>query len=287
MNPGLTGEKEKTSESGTIVFRGKGISSKKEIEMRLSLKERGHGIVFSIPARNEAEKRISIPANARYVVNTLRNVTLGIGSDRLCLVEHILCAAALWGLEDLFIEVDGPEIPLEDGSAMFFIDLFEKNWNRCSITADLELKETLIVKKQDRLLLAIPDERFSVNYMMDWNHPQIGKIWQAWDISQDPRAIADARTFGSEKEHAMLGLGDDVVSLGPDGFNKELRFADEPVRHKLLDLIGDLSLSGVNPLRWKARFISIKGGHEMDVELAGKLQAALERHAAGTPAGQT
>ena len=123
--------------------------------------------------------------------------------------------------------------------------------------------------------MAIPDDHFSVNYMIDWNHPQIGKIWQAWSSKEDPRAIADARTFGSEKEHQMLGLGDDVVSLTEKGFSKDLRFQDEPVRHKLLDLIGDLSLAGVNPLRWKARFISIKGGHEMDVELARKLWAQL------------
>jgi UDP-3-O-acyl-N-acetylglucosamine deacetylase len=114
--------------------------------------------------------------------------------------------------------------------------------------------------------------------MMDWNHPLIGKCWQSWASGQDPHQIADARTFGSLQEHTMLGITDESVSLTSDGFSKELRWKDEPVRHKLLDLVGDLVLAGVNPQRWKARFISIKGGHEMDVEMSKRL-SALEKRA--------
>ena len=69
----------------------------------------------------------------------------------------------------------------------------------------------------------------------------------------------------------MLGLVDQVVSLTAEGFSEPLRWPNEPVRHKLLDLVGDLALAGVNPLSWKARFISIKGGHELDVEMAKRL----------------
>lgn len=265
-----------STDATEISHKGKGISSKQEISLRIRRKEKGHGIVFSISDRKAENSKIEIPALASNVVNTLRNVTLGIGPNRLCLVEHILCAMALWGLEDLYIDVDGPEIPLGDGSAMFFLDLLEKSgWQKETVACDQELKEPLIVKKGDRLLMAIPDEKFSLNYMMDWDHPLIGKRWQSWDSSQDPRAIGDARTFGSEKEHAMLGIGNEVVSMTATGFSHELRFADEAVRHKILDLLGDLVLAGINPQRWKARFISIKGGHEMDVEMAKKLQSLL------------
>ena len=82
----------------------------------------------------------------------------------------------------------------------------------------------------------VPDVSFSVTYLMDWKHPQIGKRWQTWNLSMPASEIADARTFGSLKEHEMLGLVDDVVSLTSDGFTDKLRFEDEPVRHKLLDL---------------------------------------------------
>lgn len=261
-----------TIDKNVIIYLGKGITSRQDIRICISKQERGHGIIFRIPDKKTDGANLEIPATAASVVNTLRNVTLGSGANRLCLVEHILCAVALWGLDDLLIDVSGPEIPLGDGSANFWMDLLEASgWEKQNVVADLELKEPIIIKKGDRLLMAIPDERFSVNYMMDWDHPQIGKCWQSWDHSKGVREITDARTFGSEKEHMMLGIADEVVSMTADGFSKPLRWHDEPVRHKLLDLIGDLILAGVNPQRWKARFISIKGGHEMDVEMARKL----------------
>lgn len=255
-----------------LQYNGRGITSRQDITVRLIRKEPGFGIKFLIPKKGEQSLSVEIPALASSVVNTLRNVTLGIESDRLILVEHILCAVGLYGIEDLLIEVHGPEIPLGDGSANFWMDLLESSgWQQQEVKADLELKETIVVKKGDRLLMAIPDDSFSMNYMMDWDHPMIGKVWKSWTPQMGLREIADARTFGSEMEHKMLGISDEVVSITKTGFSKELRWPDEPVRHKLLDLFGDLILAGVNPMRWKARFISIKGGHEMDVDMAMKL----------------
>lgn len=255
-------------------FTGLGVTSRKQIEVRLYSAGAGSGIKFRIPAKEGGQ--IELPATAASVVNTLRNVTIGDRTSRLCIVEHILCAVALWGLEDLLIEVDGPELPLGDGSSAFWLELLAKSGlSRKPINADLELKETITVSKGDRALIAIPDQSFSLTYLMDWNHPAIGRKWRAWTPADKPEEIAIARTFGSLKEHQMLGLTNDVVSLTDHGFTQELRFEDEPVRHKLLDLLGDLVLAGVNPMRWKARFIGIKSGHEMDVEMAKRLAATL------------
>lgn len=265
-----------TGKTDELCFEGKGITSKQLIEVRISRQQPGQGIVFRVPDRKEESEFVEIKAVAANVAATWRNVTLGSASNRLCLVEHILAAMALWGLQDLLIEVNGPEIPLDDGSAKFWLDLLEQSgWERKTPACDIELKQALVVKKGDRLLMAVPDGQFSLNYMIDWDHPQIGKCWQSWSSTQDPRQISDARTFATAQEHAMFGITEDSVSLTADGFSKELRWADEPVRHKLLDLIGDLSLCGVNPQRLKARFISIKGGHEMDVELAKQLAEIL------------
>lgn len=259
-----------------LEYKGRGITSRQDITVKMIQKEPGFGIRFLIPRKGEQDCSIEIPALASSVVNTLRNVTLGIDSDRLILVEHILCAIALYGMEDLLIEVHGPEIPLGDGSANFWMDLLENSgWASRRVQSDIEIKEPITVKKGDRLLMAVPDDGFSMNYMMDWDHPMIGKLWKSWSPQLSPREIADARTFGSEMEHAMLGISDEVVSITKTGFSKELRWSDEPVRHKLLDLFGDLVLAGVNPMRWKARFISIKGGHEMDVDMAKKLSELL------------
>jgi UDP-3-O-[3-hydroxymyristoyl] N-acetylglucosamine deacetylase len=266
------------SNSKVITFVGTGATSKKDISVKLELKPKGHGIVFELASGTK------IAATANNVVNTMRNVTLGLKDasaankhERICIVEHILSALAVYGHNDVLIYLDGMELPLGDGSAKFWIDLFVENgWTKNTIESSIELKETIVCQKQGRELIAIPDEHFSVTYLMDWNHPMIGKKWQSWSQKEDISAIMDARTFGSLKEHQMLGLADKVVSLTETGFTHELRFDDEPVRHKLLDLIGDLVLCGVNPLSIKAKFISIKAGHELDVELATKLMQVLK-----------
>ncbi len=247
-----------------------GLTSKKLIRTTVREAQPGSGIVFLV--RKGDAQPVSIPAVAKMVVNTLRNVTLGVGGTRLCIVEHLLAAVSLWGLQDLIVDIDGMELPLGDGSADIWIKALQK---ACieprKVIADVSLNAPYTVSRGDRSLIAIPDEKFSVTYLMDWNHPMIGKKWQSWSPDQTIDDLTICRTFGSMKEHQMLGLADDVVSMTDDGFSKPLHFADEPVRHKLLDLIGDLALVGFNPLRLKARFISIKGGHEMDVELVKNL----------------
>ncbi len=255
-----------------ITFESKGLTSKQNIKVEINFAKPGHGIVFQLPGE------VDIPANADSVVNTLRNVVLGQSSNRLCIVEHFLCATSLFGLNDLLVKVDGPEMPLGDGSAKIWFDLFEANGLKPQATeATIELPEVITCGKGDRLLLAIPDESFSVTYLMDWNHPKIGKRWQTWNSSMAPLEIFNARTFGSLKEHEMLGLTEDVVSLTEDSFTQPLHFEDEPVRHKLLDLIGDLALCGFNPLMIKARFVGIKSGHELDVVMAKKLRIAISK----------
>lgn len=260
-------------------YKGRGLTSKQDILVELYRAPEGAGIVFFMPNAQDQDKKglpISFPAKTSMVVNTLRNVVLGVDRTRLCIVEHFLCAATLWGLDDLYVYVDGPEMPLADGSAEFWIKLFEENGiERRAITCDVTLPTAVTVEKGDRSIIAVPAEKFSVTYLMDWKHPLIGQKWQSWDVSRDIKEVYEARTFGMLKEHEMLGLDKDVVSLTEDGFTMPLKSADEPVRHKLLDLIGDLALIGINPLRIKARFISIKGGHEMDVDMARKLSSVL------------
>ncbi|HEY9793384.1 MAG TPA: UDP-3-O-acyl-N-acetylglucosamine deacetylase [Candidatus Obscuribacterales bacterium] len=298
----------------TVKLTARGITSRREITTTVSRREHGHGIVFELPTA-DSDATVRIPTHVDYVVNTLRNVTLGTkpgvvpagfsplcadvaaggsplcadvpagGSPlpqagslrsstnvRLCIVEHFLSAAALWGLNDLLVHIDGPEFPLGDGGSKMWLDLFqEAGWERQLQQSTRELHSPITLQKGDRTLMAIPAETFSATYLMDWNHPAIGKCWYSWSKDQPVENVLDARTFGSLQEHQLLGIADEVVSLTADGFSQPLRFPDEPVRHKVLDLIGDLMLAGVNPQTWKARFISIKGGHEMDVELAREL----------------
>lgn len=260
---------------GTFSLCGKGITSQQDVTVEVTLLAPGSGIKFSLKAIKDSDWT-TIPATSQYVVNTMRNVTLGKGSTRLCIVEHFLAAASIWGLSDLICRVSGVEMPLGDGSANLWIALFQQaGIPRQKVACDIELPEPICISKNGRTVLAVPDESFSATYLMDWSHPLIGKRWTNWDPGMDVSEIADARTFGSLKEHQLLGLDKDVVSFTPDGFTHELRFEDEPVRHKLLDFIGDLTLCGINPLRLKARFLSIKAGHELDVVFAEKLRQTL------------
>jgi UDP-3-O-[3-hydroxymyristoyl] N-acetylglucosamine deacetylase len=257
-------------------YEGKGLTSRALVKVDVFEQATGSGITFRLndpKPEGGGKSFVDVPANSDFVVNTMRNVVLGIGSARLCIVEHFLCAATLWGANDLLVAVDGLEMPLGDGSALMWMELFQKSkMPRREIKAEIELTETIAVRRGDRQLMVIPSDEFSITYLMDWNHPKIGKRWKTWTAKEPFETIALARTFGSLKEHQMLGLENDVVSLTEDGFTMPLHSEDEPVCHKLLDLLGDLALVGVNPLSIKGQFISIKGGHEMDVDLAKRIR---------------
>ncbi len=252
-----------------IIHTGYGAISRQPIRISIKPGSPNTGILFEL---TNGGIGVQVAALAQNVVHTVRNVVLGIGKQRLCLVEHFLAAASLWGLNDLIVTVDGPELPLGDGSASFWFDQFEKaGWKRSVLPSIITLPEPITCKQNDRMLIALPDDTFSVTYLMDWDHPLIGKCWQSWNLNQDINDIATARTFGLEKENQLLGVMESSISLKSNGFSQPLRFKDEPVRHKLLDLVGDLTLIGFNPLSLKARFISIKGGHELDVMMARRL----------------
>lgn len=268
-----------SKKDGAVVasFSGRGLTSKQPIAVDVKLALKGSGITFHVLS-TKTQEYVAMAATAGNVVNTLRNVVLGKDGTRLCIVEHFLAATTLWGLDDLDVFVNGLEMPLGDGSAKLWTTLFEEaGLEKRFPESTVELKEPIVLNKGDRTLMALPDEKFSVHYMMDWNHPMIGKRWQSWDASKDISEISIARTFGGLKEHQMLGLENDVNSMTETGFTMPLLFDDEPVRHKILDLVGDLALTGINPIKFKAKFISIKGGHELDVELAKRLVALLPK----------
>ena len=260
-----------------FTYQNTGITSKKQITVSVYVTEPGSGIKFILSdLKNANGQPVAVPALASSVVNTLRNVVLGTQSVRLCLVEHFLAAVAFCNIEDIDVVVDGPELPLGDGSAAFWLDLFtQSGFSPRQPEKKYLLKEPVIVTKGDRRLIALPSANFSATYLMDWQHPAIGKCWYSWTNEQSVLDLARARTFGWQKDHDLLGLTDEVVSLTSNGFSKALHFEDEPVRHKLLDLLGDLMLLGINPLAVQAQFISIKGGHEMDVELVKQLEGNL------------
>lgn len=236
---------------------------------------------------------IEIPANVDAVVGARRGTTLGRGAVVVRTVEHLLAAASGLGIANLRVEVEGEELPALDGSALPYFHALQ---DAGPSTQDAQwmpiaLAQPAWVTADAAAILAVGAADLRISYVVPTGTPALGV--QCVDI-RDPdvafaEGIAPARTWGFAAEAAALraeglALGaseENTLGLGPHGYLWPPRFADEPARHKVLDLIGDLALLG-RPLR--AHIIAVAAGHALHVELArlieGREQGSKE---AGEP----
>ena len=207
--------------------------------------------------------------------------TLELGSRRLSTVEHLLGAIAGCGLTHVLLEVEGEEIPLLDGSAL--------GWVEAIAEADLVeipgghphrpmLEQPIALHRGSSVIAATPAERFSVVGVIDFPQPAIGRQQFALELTPQRfvEEIAPARTFGFREQVEQLraagliqggALDNALVCDGEHWLNPPLRFPDEPVRHKLLDLIGDLALVGFP----RAQVLVYRGSHGLHTDLAAAL----------------
>ncbi len=195
-------------------------------------------------------------------------------------VEHLLAALAASGVEDARIEIDGPEVPLLDGSAKNWVEAIKEVGvvtvpeNSLVVT----LQEPVSVYEGDAFVMALPAPTLRFTYGIDFDLPAIGNQWHSWTPEEDfGEAIAPARTFALAHQIEQLqnrglikgGSLENALVCDEQGWlNGPLRFPNEPVRHKLLDLVGDLSLLGNFPV---AHFLSYKASHNLHIQLAKKL----------------
>lgn len=216
-----------------------------------------------------------------------RRTTLGVGPVEIQTTEHLLAALSGLGIDNIAIEIDGLELPGLDGSAKEFLEAIKRAGiiEQDSAKRILEIKEPLWCKEGDSSLVILPDEAFKISYMLSYPSPSIGTqcFTAVIDEASFEKQIAPARTFCLEEEALELlkrGLGkganyDNTLVMSKTGPIKNvLRFPDEPVRHKVLDLIGDLYLAGA-PL--KGHVIAIKSGHRLNMELVKKLKTITRR----------
>ncbi len=262
-----------------IRVSGKGLQTGEEVEIICSPALPETGIVFS---RADID-----PQNPFRVSDTIafaksdRSSTIGINEASIQTVEHFL--AALWGIgiDNIFVSVHGVEFPALDGSAVEFIKRLdeagtkeqEKNRRVINIT------EPLKVEENNASLSVYPDDTFSVSYLIDYDCPSIGKEEFNIVIDKDTfrKEIAPARTFCLKKEaEALLAAGygkganyENTLVMDEDGpIATELRFTNEPVRHKVLDLVGDLYLLGL-PVAGK--FIAKRSGHSVNTKMVKRI----------------
>ncbi len=240
-----------------------------------------YGLVF---VRLEHPDR-PIPARLESAATFDYATTLACGGVSIGTVEHVLSAAAGEGLDNCRIEIEGPEVPILDGSAQPFVRLFHAaGFERQEVLVrPLAIKETVEVSRGDRSITFQPDgPGLRITYEIDFAHPVVGRQEVTVAIRPDEYAarIAPARTFGFARDvetmrarglarggslHNAVVLDETGIASGP------LRFRDEFVRHKVLDLVGDLALLG-QPL--EGHIHAVKAGHALHIEFARALAAA-------------
>jgi UDP-3-O-[3-hydroxymyristoyl] N-acetylglucosamine deacetylase len=219
-----------------------------------------------------------ISADLAAVSPTRLSTELRAGPAAVRTVEHLLAALSGMGIDNARIEIDGPEVPLLDGSAQLWVEaiaavgVVSQNAER----SEWQLAEPVWLQQGDAFVAALPAPDLRFTYGIDFALPAIGNQWYSWSPSQESfaTAVAPARTFGLAHQVEALrqqgliqgGSLDNALVCDETGWlNPPLRFSNEPVRHKLLDLVGDLSLLGNLPC---AHFLAYKASHELHTRLA-------------------
>lgn len=245
--------------------------------MRILPAPTGSGIVF----RRVDLDGFELEAVSRNVARVSYATSLMKKGVLISTTEHVLSAFIGTGIDNAIVELDNLELPILDGSAQPFVALIQKAGIRkqrrprtyLKILRDLELREG------DKFIAVYPAESYSVSYTINFPHPLIGKETFTLELQDGEylREIAPARTFGSrEDEPAMRNMGlirgaswENCIVLSGSGIeNPPLRFKDEFVRHKVLDLIGDLALLGKQIL---GNVVADRAGHAMHTALVSRL----------------
>ena len=226
---------------------------------------------------------VSITANLDNVVKTDHCVTLGIGNATISLVEHFMAACAICKIDALDVYCSYPEMPILDGSAKTWVEKFDEVGIEYSMYDRYGLKAPVSYLNGKTHLVILPSDKLEISYAVNYNHPDLKNRWVSYD-PEKLHEIKEARTFGYLSELEMLqahGFGrgvtyENTVGMKDDGsYTCELRSEFEPAKHKMLDLIGDLYLTGVNPLMLRTHIIVKEAGHAVHVKAANLLKEKL------------
>lgn len=267
-----------------ISISGIGLHSGKTINMTLRPADAGTGIVFY---RSDVQGQVAIEAISANVVDTRLATVLGKNGLTISTVEHLLASLSALGIDNLRIDIDGPEVPVLDGSARRFVDeLSVAGLHRLQRRRKiLVIKQALSISDGDKWIHLLPSRFFRITCDIDFNHPCISAQNRSVKVTSETfkKEIASARTFGFLKEVEYLkanglargGSLDNAVVIGDDRIlNPEgLRYSDEFVRHKILDAIGDFSLLGYSI---RGHIKANKPGHDINHRMVEKLLAAPE-----------
>ncbi|MBM3250249.1 MAG: bifunctional UDP-3-O-[3-hydroxymyristoyl] N-acetylglucosamine deacetylase/3-hydroxyacyl-ACP dehydratase [Candidatus Omnitrophica bacterium] len=277
-------------------IEGIGLHTGKKARLTFRPAESGSGISF---IRVDLPGKPAIKANIDSVLTfsrSPRRTCVGSGAADVQTIEHLMAALAGSGIDNIIIEIDNCEVPGMDGSSLNFLELLQgagigEQEKERKVFA---LREPIFVEEDGSSIIALPGDDFRISYTLKYNHPTLSTEYL--ELRVDPEVfsqdIAKARTFCLESEASELqnqGLGqganyENTLVVGKEGvIRNKLRYQDEFVRHKILDLMGDLYLIG-SPI--KARIIALKSGHSLNLKLARKIAQQREKYAqSGVGAG--
>lgn len=291
-----------------ISLEGVGLHTGKQVKMTFLPAPENHGIKFQ---RIDTKNQVIIPADVSRVVSTNRGTAISSGVTVINTVEHALSALTGMGIDNVLIEIDGPEVPILDGSAKLFVEAIEEagiveqseERNYFIVTEPISYKDEITGSE----MIALPSEEFEITSLIDFGSPILGhQFAQLNNLKSYKKEIAPCRTFvflheleklleqdlikGGDLDNAIV-IADRAISqeeldilankLGKPSITVEkegvlntlsLHFKNEPARHKLLDVIGDLSLLG-RPI--KGKIVASKPGHSVNVEFT----KILKKHA--------
>lgn len=258
---------------------GIGLHKGEPIKLRLEPLERNAGIVFY-----REDLALSIPLSPSVVVDTQMATVIGNEKGTISTIEHFLSAVYAYGIDNMRVVVDGNEMPIMDGSAASFCLLLDEAGIKEQDAAKqvIRIKKTVEVRDGDKFVRIEPSNKVTFDFEIDFKHPVIGQQSQAYAFGTRPFLddIARARTFGFARDiqylqsinlalgaslNNAIGLDDEKV-LNPEG----LRFDNEFARHKILDAMGDMMVTGHNIL---GAYSSFAGSHKLNHELTVALLA--------------
>lgn len=261
-----------------VSFSGIGLHTGKRVLLEIKPAKVNTGIIF---VRTDIKENNEVRANVWNVASTTRATSLGNNNIRITTVEHLLSALYALGITNALCHINAEELPVLDGSSIQYYQQLKKAGVKDQATAYplLYIRDTIEVKDGDKWAKLSPADEFSVHYTIEFQHPAIGAQTFVYSDKTDfEKEIANCRTFGFlsdvERMQAMgLALGgslDNTVVLDGDKVlnPKGLRHQNEFVRHKVLDALGDLSLSGHRII---GRVDLYKAGHELQTRLVREL----------------
>jgi UDP-3-O-[3-hydroxymyristoyl] N-acetylglucosamine deacetylase / 3-hydroxyacyl-[acyl-carrier-protein] dehydratase len=272
-------------------MEGVGLHTGEPVRARLLPAPVNSGICFRRADRSDLP---DVPALVANVVATDLGTTLGVNGERIHTVEHLLAAASSLRIDNLVVELDAPEVPAADGSAAPFVALLRGAGivEQDAPARVFRIDDAFSVADGDSSFVVAPADDLRVSASIAFDHPLIGRQFASFPITEEvfAREIAPARTFGfardvermRERGRARGGSLENALVFDDGGTVDDLplRFSDEPARHKVLDIVGDLALTG---LRLSLHVVAERPSHRGNAALARELVARAERKALARP----